>query len=1255
MGEKEEQPERPSQRGFFSTFSRRRHDDRPNDLRGLQIPERFQVKKQLGRGGMGAVYLAYDRRSGHDVALKVLHGFGADDRLRLKNEFRSLSGIVHPNLVDLHELFIDEHTCMFTMEYVRGVDLATCGKQIVKGYPDPVERAERLRALALQLALALHALHEGGKLHRDIKPPNVLVTHSDRVVLLDFGLASSLNSRASSSGGENAIEGTVLYMSPEQLWGQGTTRASDWYSYGITLREALTGAPPSRVDLLANVERKPLRERGFDVPEDLDELISGLLQSDPGRRPDAEEIVQRLGGTLGLQSRGSSIPPLPAAVPLIGREELIKTLMQLFRRAADGERVVARLSGPSGIGKSSLMRRFLDLLQELPDVLLLRSRCHPKEALAFNVLDGLVDELSRVLKDSPLRVGDLELPQLQALAQVFPVLAQEIDLPGTALQISDRDKRQFATDAIGEILKRLSKAKRLVLWLDDVQWGDADSGRLLRNLLRAPECPPLLLVLSYREGDEHSSACLNELMENASLWDAIVPIRVDPLDDEHSTALLDSAAGGHWQADSESQVQLLRMAAGSPFFLTEFARYLAEQTTAGAEVVSAKGLGLDELLRFRMRGLSPDAQTVLEVLAVAGAPLERETMLSAARLEVAQRGLVTNLEKLSIVRTIDVDRNRIEFYHDKLREEVMRTLPADVCATHHRSIAQAVLSTATPNPLAALEHFEAAGDIDAVRRYIVTAANLALKQLAFERAARLYQRAIDLGLTELARHELYRRLGSALGSAGRGKEAAAAFSTAAQLLRSESGASTEEWMHLQQAAAEQFIQTGHFQQGTEMIRQVLGELGVPFPKSRGQALRKALALRVSSFVMGVRPSKRKRPPTAIELRRFDALWAADTRLAMVDYALCNYATIRCVHDALKLGDPSRMSRALALEAAFCATLPQPVFQQRAESLHQKACELAKDPRATQYEATFCKATRAVISLYSCRFGETWRMADESIAELPPGRGWELGPWVMWSLIGLSWNGQIAELLRRVRSLREQAAVLDDQQLEQNISLGPPAIAWLILDQPEETLRRADAALSWAPSNYTAQHYEHYVTSVDCDLYMGRGLSAWRRTVETWPSHKREFFLALTLIRDDLLRTRARAALAAALELERNSRARTEFGETREDLLDAVRSAVREMRQHRLDAADGFAALAEAGLNNVTGDVDRARTGLRAASQHFQQADMQLFHHVAKFWLERLDNNASSEAEAWLLAEGVLQPDRLCDALAPGFIKPVRES
>jgi tetratricopeptide (TPR) repeat protein len=794
------------------------------------------------------------------------------------------------------------------------------------------------------------------------------------------------------------------------------------------------------------------------------------------------------------------------------------------------------------------------------------------------------------------------------------------------------------------------------VWLDDLQWGDQDSGVLLRDLLRASGHPPLFLVLSYREEDEATSPCLSVLREDEELWGSTTALRLTPLSDDQSADLVKRMVGKEWRGDAATRDALIRSAAGSPFLLTELGRYLTTPEGPDSERVGAKkNVGLDEMLRVRTRDLSADSRVLLEVLAVAGAPLERETTLSAAKIASADRGLLYNLERLSILRTTDVRSHRVEFYHDKLREEVLRQLDDGARARHHAAIANAILGSSAPNPLVALDHFDAAGDVDSVRRYVVAAANHALKLLAFERAARLYRRALDLEPGEVTVRELYRRLGSALGSAGRGKEAAQAYTRAAELAKEDAEASDEEAIALQQKAAEQYIQSGHFLEGTAMIREVLAELDAPFPKARGEALRKAAGLRMLSLVQGFRPRARRAPPSDLELRRFDALWGANTRLAMVDYALCSYATIRCARDSLKLGEPSRMSRALGMEASLCSTMPYPMFQKRALALLAQAEELAKGPGTTPYDSTFALMVRAIIGFYRGEFRSSWRAADEALTGLSrqhPGRTWEEAPWQMWCLCSLALNGEIAELTRRVRAASEDAAVREDRYIEQNVSLGPPALAWLALDRPGEGLERADRALAWSPSAYTVQHYQHYVTTIDCDLYRGDAATAWQRTVLTWPSHEREYFLMVQFVRDELLRSRARAAIAAALSTRQARQARTATGHTPEELLTTARRDAKKIASHGLGSGKGYSALISAALAHIAGDRAGALGSLATAVQAFDRAEMQLFREVSRYatgLLRGAEGSADiAEAEAWMKDQGIVVPESIVKCLAPGL-------
>jgi eukaryotic-like serine/threonine-protein kinase len=239
---------------------------------GLPLFAGYQVLGELGRGGMGLVYQAYDRKRQQMVALKTLQRMDPSALFRLKQEFHALAEVAHPNLVGLYELISTESHCFLAMELVEGdhflryvrsgigdVDCQTVD-HVPPPHPEPgsdgvnpisdtryclsFTQYERLRAGLTQLAQAISALHAMGKLHRDIKPSNVMVTRNGRVVLLDLGLTVALDLSGVHQTTEEHVTGTIAYMAPEQAASEAQSSASDWYSVGVILYEALTGGLP---------------------------------------------------------------------------------------------------------------------------------------------------------------------------------------------------------------------------------------------------------------------------------------------------------------------------------------------------------------------------------------------------------------------------------------------------------------------------------------------------------------------------------------------------------------------------------------------------------------------------------------------------------------------------------------------------------------------------------------------------------------------------------------------------------------------------------------------------------------------------------------------------------------------------------------------------------------------------------------------------------------------------------------------------
>ena len=397
-----------------------------------------------------------------------------------------LADVVHLNLVALHELRADGPTLYFTMEFLDGTDLLSyvrqtdCGLagQITGDYVPPPRSspgdAESVRALGLsglqlnrlrdglgQLASGLIALHAAGKLHRDLKPSNVMVTPQGRVVILDFGLAAELDHQDRHHGTSGGFLGTPAYAAPEQAAGSTLSPASDWYSVGTILYQLLTGRTPFQGGLLQVLrdkqQRDPPAPRSLvdGVPEDLDWLCRDLLHRDPETRPDGPEVLRRLqgagpgdveGGTgdLAEEPAGLCIPTLPRG-RLIGRSSHLDKLTDAYRVMCGGNAVIALVHGPSGMGKTSLIERFLDGLREREPAVILSGRCYESESVPFKALDSLMDRLSEYLVQEPEDRVQALLPQDTAsLARVFPVFQRVEAVARMPARVNASDERAIA-------------------------------------------------------------------------------------------------------------------------------------------------------------------------------------------------------------------------------------------------------------------------------------------------------------------------------------------------------------------------------------------------------------------------------------------------------------------------------------------------------------------------------------------------------------------------------------------------------------------------------------------------------------------------------------------------------------------------------------------------------------------------------------------------------------------------------------------
>ena len=272
-------------------------------LKTLEAPsedDRYRLIRQIGRGGMADVYLAYDEVLEREVAFKVLdrkHAQNTEAVERFRREARSAASLSHdPNIVAIHDRGKTQNgTYYIVMEYLEGGTLE-----------DLIEREgplspQRATSVALQVARALSVAHEEGVIHRDIKPQNILLTKTGEAEVADFGIARAQAATTMTQAG--SVMGTVRYISPEQALGEPATPKSDLYSLGMVLYEMLTGGLPYDAETpgaivmehVGGLSRSP-KVANPQVPDELDAVTVRLLSKDPDdRHADAPALVEDLG------------------------------------------------------------------------------------------------------------------------------------------------------------------------------------------------------------------------------------------------------------------------------------------------------------------------------------------------------------------------------------------------------------------------------------------------------------------------------------------------------------------------------------------------------------------------------------------------------------------------------------------------------------------------------------------------------------------------------------------------------------------------------------------------------------------------------------------------------------------------------------------------------------------------------------------------------------------------------------------------
>jgi hypothetical protein len=1251
--------------------------------------ERFRVIRRIGAGGMGVVYEAHDRERDAVVALKTLRHFKPDALLRFKNEFRALADIQHPNLVSLGELFEDRERWFFTMEMVPGqhfldyvrradevpadaaVTSAPTGEQSTADVPPGSSDVEpstkripprgrlssgadegRLRSAFAQLALGLAALHRARKVHRDIKPSNIIVTREGRVVILDFGLVADLVDHVP----EQNLVGTFSYMAPEQAGLKQVGPAADWYSVGVLLYQALTGRLPvsgqAREVLVLKQAFEPAAPHVIaEVPDDLDELAMDLLRIDPAARPSTAEILRRLHAD---DDALTAPAPLGVSAYFVGRRMELEALRKAYAMSRRDRGVTFFVHGESGVGKTALIRRFTSSLaaEEAPPVLL-AGRCFERESVPYKAVDGVIDALSRflgTLEDAEL--GALLPRQRGLVGQVFPVMRRLEAVakaprpePGALDPLVLRARLFFA---LRELFGRIAERRPVVVVIDDLQWADADSLALLSDVMRHPGAPRLLLLTSMRttpaekRGDGSPSdadleGTVRSVDEVAAVFSGDVRrLGIEALPPVDARALVDALLEGAG-ASEELAESVAAEAHGHPLFIDELVRHrLALGERAGP-------LRLQEALRARIGRLDEGSRELLQLCAVAGGPLAQETAAAAAGIDLAELARrVAVLRVGSLLRTAGARRtDTIEPYHDRVREAALAGLDAEATRDAHRRLSLALEASQTADAEALAAHWHGAGELEKAATYATWAAGLAESALAFDRAARLYQTALDLHPREGEEGARMRvKIGDALANAGRGGDAASAYLAAARALP------PGEALDLRRRAADQLLRVGHIDEAMSTYRVVLAAVGMEMPDGPRASLAAFLFRRAQIRLRGL--SFRERPESEIDqddLTRIDTSWSAAVGFGLVNTILGQYFRARCLLLALDAGEPTRVQRALAMEAAY-SSADGGKSQKRTAELLGMTHDLAKR-LDHPYALGWAALAEGCAGTLEGRWKTGHRTSEEAesiFRDRCTGVTWEIASVRSFSLWSLAYLGGLAELSRRIPARLHEAKERGDLYASVCHSTGHANFVWLAEDDPDTARARSREALGrWSRKTFHVEHWWAMIGERQADLYAGDPALAHRLIAEQWRELDDSLLLLVQLTRLEAYHLRARVALALGHARPAERRA----------LLRAAEQDCDRIQKERMPWADPLAGLVRAGIAATSGDADRAEAHLREAALGFDRADMALYAAAARWQRGRLtggDEGASlvQAADKWMADQGVVSRPRMVAMLAPGF-------
>jgi tetratricopeptide (TPR) repeat protein len=694
------------------------------------IRHRYQILEPVGSGGMGTVYRAHDMLFGEDVALKrvrpgedsmmAAQNANYDARMIIAQEFKTLAGLRHPNIISVRDYGFDEDGQPFYT-----MDLLLQPQTILEAGQG---RSTHIQvSYLMQVLQALAYLHRRRVIHRDLKPANVLVVN-DHVKVLDFGL--SIVEQTTASQSSQGIAGTLAYMAPELLLEGEATESSDLYALGVIAYELMAGHHPYNT---GNVARLIWQLRNdypdltqIDAEFPMVNFINQLLQRSPNERfqqaVDAMVALNRASGAeLPIETEATRESYLQSA-KLVGRASEVEQLLTALDAAKDGQGSAWLVGGESGVGKSRLIDEIRTQAM-VRGALVLRGQAISEAGGVYEVWQAVLQWL-QLLKTE-------DHPTLDAL------------MPGGTgqqLNASIDYARTIQDRLLKLLLETLDKIEEPVLiTLEDLHWAGEVSLSLLEKLSERLAERRVLVIGSYRD---------DEAPRVAERLSQLNSIKLERLSEEDLARLSEDMLGE--PGTMPNVLDLLKTETeGNVYFLIEVVRALAE-VAGGLDRIGLATLpesvfagGIQQIIRRRISQVPMHARDLLYTAAAYGRHLNIDLLRRVAPDADIDQWLLV----VSEAAVIDVADETWRFTHDRLREEVLNHIPEVARVALHQQIAQALESLyqdSVEHLLATAYHWAMSGNTDKEEIYSAHAGELSVRSGAYKDAIKYTGRAREL-------------------------------------------------------------------------------------------------------------------------------------------------------------------------------------------------------------------------------------------------------------------------------------------------------------------------------------------------------------------------------------------------------------------------------------------------------------------------------------------------------------------------------